>query len=199
MGRDRPKKGEIFFFVLNYFNLTRVRKFKNNIKKIQKIKKHHPGFISSRNRSGLAEKQRKKKVFIPFHSYSTGVIKLKKKNSKNYKTSSRLHFKPKRVRKGQKIGKTFFLFQFISTRPELENTKIIGNKIQKIKKHQLGFISGRNGLGQAEKQRKKKLFRSVPTRPKYGNLKKNSKKIQKIKKHHPGSISNRNGMGQAEK
>ena len=46
-------------------NPTRVRKFKNKCKKILKIKKHHPGFISRRNGSGQAKKSRKKK----FHSY----------------------------------------------------------------------------------------------------------------------------------
>lgn len=36
-------------------NPTRVRKFKNKCKKILKIKKHHPGFISRRNGSGQAQ------------------------------------------------------------------------------------------------------------------------------------------------
>ena len=38
---------------------TRNRKFQNNSKKIQKIKKYHYGFISSQNRSEKAEKNRK--------------------------------------------------------------------------------------------------------------------------------------------
>ena len=37
-------------------NPTRVRKFKNKCKKILKITKRHPGFISRRNRSEQAEK-----------------------------------------------------------------------------------------------------------------------------------------------
>ena len=37
-------------------NPTRVRKFKYKSKKILKIKKHHPGFISRRNGGRQAEK-----------------------------------------------------------------------------------------------------------------------------------------------
>src|SRR6266568_1205604 len=43
-------------------NPTRVRKFKNKCKKILKIKKHHPGFITRRTGSVQAEKQRTKKI-----------------------------------------------------------------------------------------------------------------------------------------
>src|SRR6266700_4197395 len=43
-------------------NPTRVKKFKNKCKKILKIKKHHPSFISRRNGSGQAEKWRTKKI-----------------------------------------------------------------------------------------------------------------------------------------
>jgi len=45
-------------------NPTRVKKLKNKCKKILKIKKHHPGFISRRNGSGLAEKKRTKKISV---------------------------------------------------------------------------------------------------------------------------------------
>ena len=38
---------------------TRNRKFQNNSKKIQKIKKYHYGFISIQNRLEEAEKNRK--------------------------------------------------------------------------------------------------------------------------------------------
>ena len=47
-------------------NPTRVRKFKNKCKKILKIKKHHPGFISRRNGSKQAEKLRRKKISLLF-------------------------------------------------------------------------------------------------------------------------------------
>ena len=69
-------------------------------------------------------------------------------------------------------------------------------KIQKIKKHQDGFISSQNGSGEAEKERKKKSsFQSFTIRPGI----KNSKKIEKIKKHHYVFISSQNGSGVAEK
>ena len=43
-------------------NPTRVKKFKNKCKKILKIIKHHPRFISRRNGSGQAKKYRRKKI-----------------------------------------------------------------------------------------------------------------------------------------
>ena len=52
-GRKIEKKKN---FIPIRSNPTRVRKLKNKCKKILKIKKHHPGFISRRNGSGQAEK-----------------------------------------------------------------------------------------------------------------------------------------------
>ena len=43
---------------------TRNRKFKKNIKKIQKIKKHYYGFSSSQNKFGKAKKEEKLKKKI---------------------------------------------------------------------------------------------------------------------------------------
>jgi len=44
--------------------MAQVRKFEKKCKKILKIKKRHPGFISRRNRSGQAKKFRTKKISI---------------------------------------------------------------------------------------------------------------------------------------
>ena len=52
-GRKIEKKKN---FIPIRSNPTRVRKFKNKCKKILKIKKHHPRFISRQNGSGQAEK-----------------------------------------------------------------------------------------------------------------------------------------------
>jgi len=52
---DRKTENKKYFFPLRS-NPTRVRKFKNECKKVLKIKKHHPGFISGKNGSGQAEK-----------------------------------------------------------------------------------------------------------------------------------------------
>jgi len=52
---ERKKK-----FIPIRSNPTQVKKLKNKCKKILKIKKHHPGFISRRNGSGQAAKQRTK-------------------------------------------------------------------------------------------------------------------------------------------
>ena len=43
---------------------TRNKKFQKNVKKIQKIRKHHYGFIPSENRLEKAEKERKKKIVL---------------------------------------------------------------------------------------------------------------------------------------
>jgi len=51
MGRDRPKKSENFSFPDPSLRIAK--------KKYHKIKKHHPGFISSKNGSGQADKERK--------------------------------------------------------------------------------------------------------------------------------------------
>ena len=60
--------------------MTRSREFK----KIQKIKKHHPGFISSRNWTGKAEKEGKfflrSELFLP-----DLILRIPKKIAKIFK------------------------------------------------------------------------------------------------------------------
>jgi len=53
IGRKKEKKKN---FIPIRSNPTRVKKFKNKCKKILKIKKYHPGFISRRIGSGQAAK-----------------------------------------------------------------------------------------------------------------------------------------------
>jgi len=48
-------------FLPIHSNPTRVRKLKNKCKKILKIKKHHPGFISRRNGQDMLKKREQKK------------------------------------------------------------------------------------------------------------------------------------------
>src|SRR6266702_2958226 len=69
-------------------NPTRVRKFKNKCKKNLKIKKLHPGFISRRYGSGMAEKWRTKKIsllsvrtrpeFLKFKNKCKKILKITK-------------------------------------------------------------------------------------------------------------------------
>ena len=68
-------------------------------------------------------------------------------------------------------------------------------KIEKNKKHHYGFFSSQNGLGVAEKERKKNysFHQFLP-----GQEKNSKKKKQKNKNHHYGFISSQNGTGQAE-
>src|SRR6266567_1747078 len=104
------------------------------------------------------------------------------KNFKNKKTSSRLHFKTKRVRIGRKIEKKKNFIPLRSNPTRVKKFKNKCKKILKIKKHHPGFISRRNGSGQAEKWRTKKIsFLSVRTRPELENSKINEKKFLKFK------------------
>ena len=55
----RRRENENYCSVPFRSNTTRKTKFQKNSKKIQKIKKHHYGFISSQNWLEKAEKARK--------------------------------------------------------------------------------------------------------------------------------------------
>ena len=70
---------------------------------MQKIKKHHSGFISSQNGMGHIENDTKKNVIVPIHSNPTqnrGFQKNSKKIQKSKKASLWPLFKPKRDRTG---------------------------------------------------------------------------------------------------
>ena len=59
----------------------------------------------------------------------------------------------------------------------------------KIKKYHPGFISRRNGQGQAKKQRTKIIsFQSIRPRPELENSKTNAKKFKKLKNIIPASF-----------
>ena len=51
--------------------------------KIQTIKQHRSGFISSQTRSGQAEKERK--IFVPIRSYPSRARDIPKKSLKKFK------------------------------------------------------------------------------------------------------------------
>ena len=73
------------------------------------------------------------------------------------------------------------LFQFVSTRIELEHSQKNSRKIQKIKKHLSSFISSQIGLGQVEIEKKINSFQFIPTRPKLEHSLKIAKRINKKK------------------
>src|SRR6266571_4584523 len=101
-----------------------------------------------------------------------------KKNFKNLKISSRLHFKTKRVRTGPKIENKKNFIPIRSNPTRVRNFKNKCKKILKIKKHHPGFISRRNGSGGSKKKKQKKIsFLSVRTRPELENSKINEKKF----------------------
>ena len=64
----------------------------------------------------------------------------------------------------------------------MENSKIIGKNLKKLKAYHFGFTSSQNTLKKAEKDGKQKLlFRFVPTRHVIENSKNIEKTFQKFK------------------
>ena len=78
MGRDRLRMREKKIIISIHSIPIRNREFQKNSKKIEKNKKHHYGFFSSQNGSGVTEKERKKKVLVPISSYPTQNVEFQK-------------------------------------------------------------------------------------------------------------------------
>ena len=68
--RDRLRMRENKIIVPIHSNPTRNTEFRKTSKRIQKIKKHHYGFISSQNRTWQVERDTKKKK-LSFRSITT--------------------------------------------------------------------------------------------------------------------------------
>ena len=116
------------------------------------------------------------------------------KNFKNYKTSSRLHFKTKRDRTDRKIENKKNFHPIRSNPTRVRNFKNKCKKILKIKKHHPSFILSQNGPVQAEKERTKIISSlSVRTRPELENSKINAKKFQKLKNILQASFQDETG------
>ena len=96
-GRDRlrviPKKKKIIIPI--HSNPTRNRDFQKNSKRMQKIKKHHSGFITGRDRLRVTPK--KKRISVRSIPTRFGIKNSQKiaKKCKNLKTTLWLYFKPK--------------------------------------------------------------------------------------------------------
>ena len=116
-----------------------------------------------------------------------------KKNSKNYKTSSRYYFSPKRDEIGRKSENKILLQYSVHTRPGQEYSEKNSKKIQKIIKALPGIIFCPNGIRYATKV-KIKFYSRIPFILDPGIFRKNSKKIQKIIKPLPSIIFSPNGM-----
>ena len=133
-GRKIEKKKS---FLTTRSNPTRGRKFKNKCKKILKIKKHHPDFISRRNgprqakRAKTGRKIENKNNFLPIRSNPTRVRKFKNKCKKILKINKhRPRFISRRNGSGQaeKWRTRIISFLSVRTRPEVENSKIIAKR-----------------------------------------------------------------------
>ena len=120
---------------------------------------------------------------------SKNIPKKQKKNSKNYKTSSRHYFQPKRDDLSQKTENKILLQNSVHIRPGQEYSVKNRKKIQKIIKPLPSIIFIQNGRRQAEKVKTKFYFK-IPFILDPGKKipKKNRKKIQKIIKPLPGII-----------
>ena len=117
------------------------------------------------------------------------------KKFKKYKISSKLHFETISVRIGRKIENKKNFLPIRSNPTRVRKFKNKCKKIRKIKKHHPGFISRRNGSGQAEKYRtKKNSFLSIRTRPELENSKINAKKFEKFKNIIQASFQDETGQ-----
>ena len=122
------------------------------------------------------------------------------KNSKNYKTSSRHYFQPKRDEIDRKSEHKILLQNSVHNRPGQENSEKITKKIQKIRKPLPDIIFSLKGMRQAEKL-KTKFYSRVPFILDPGKKipKKIVKKFKKLKKPLPDIIFSQHEMRQAEK
>ena len=112
---------------------------KKKAKKMQKIKNHRCGFISSQNRKGQAESDtKKKKVIIPIHSNPTRNRKFQK-YSKDMQKIKKHHcgFNSRQngtvPAKSDTKKKKKFSFRFISTRSGQGNSQKIAKKCRNLK------------------------------------------------------------------
>ena len=85
-------------------------------------------------------------------------------------------FQAKTGRQRPRKKKKKLSFRSFPTQPVIENSKKNNKKNQKIKKHHYGFFSSQNVLGEAEKEKKKKIIVPINSYPKW------NRKFKKIKK-----------------
>ena len=121
------------------------------------------------------------------------------KNFKNYKTSSRLHFKTKRVWTDRKIENKKNFLPIRSNPTRVREFKNNCKKILKLKNISQSPFQDKTGLDRPKNRAQKNFLptRSNPARVR--EFKNKCKKNLKINKHPPGFISRRNGPVQAEK
>ena len=117
------------------------------------------GFLSSQNRSGQVEKERKKKLsFRSFlHDPEQKIPKKRAIKFKKFKSTIQASFQTKTSRDGPRKRGKKIIVPTVPTRLRMENSEKKRKKIKKIKKHHSGFISCQNKQGRVEKERKKKL------------------------------------------
>src|SRR6266571_2961047 len=97
----------------------------------------------------------RKKILVPSSVHTSPGKENSEKNSKNYKTSSRHYFKPKRGEIGQNSENNILVPNSVHTRPGQENTEKNSKKIKKIIKPLPGIILSQNGVRLAEKEKTK--------------------------------------------
>src|SRR6266568_2259054 len=123
----------------------------------------------------------RKKILVPSSVHTSPGKENSEKNSKNYKTSSRHYFKPKRDEIGRKSENNILVPNSVHARPGQENSERNSKKIQKIIKPPPGIIFIQNGMRYVEKKENKILVpNSVHTRPGKENSEENCKKLKKL-------------------
>ena len=126
---------------------------------------HNSGFISSQNRSGQVEKERKKKIIIPILPTRPWIENSKKKGNKikkNLKAPFRLHFKPKRVGTGREREEKKLSFQPFLPDSEWKIQKKREKKLKKLKSIIQASFHAKRGRDRS-RMREKKIYRSDPS------------------------------------
>ena len=142
-------------------------------KKIEKIDMHNLGFISSQNRSGQVEKERKKIIapILPTRPW----IENSKKIAKKLKNTIQAWFQAKtgREREKKKI--------ILPNRPRIENFKKMAKKFKKLQKTIQTSFQAKTGQDSSRKREKKLSFWPFLPDPDKKIWKKRAKKFKKLK------------------
>ena len=134
-GWERPRKREKKNYRSDQFLLDPKQRIPKKQQKIQKIKKHHYGFFSGQNGTGLTEKK-KKNIIVPISYYPTKNRKFQNKSGEAKKEKKKL------------------LFPFVPTRLGIENSDKIAKNFKKFKKIIMVSFQAKTGWDQLKKRKK---------------------------------------------
>ena len=125
MGRDRSRKREKTIIVPILPARPRIENSKKKGKKIQKIKKHPSGFISSQYGSGQVEKERKKNCRSdPYYPIQNRKFQKEgQKKLKKLRSTIQASFHVKTSRDGSRKREKKIIVPTVLTRLRIENSE----------------------------------------------------------------------------